>query len=145
MADLPAKLRERVSLRAEAVGARRGRVRFNATGTAAAAVGMGDAEVPVVALDEALVGEEVTFLKMDIAGAEIDALQGAGALIRERRPVLAICAYHLQDHLWRVPLTIREIAPDYRLFLRAHNREGYDLVCYAVPPHRLASLGKIAT
>ena len=41
-------------------------------------------------------------------------------------------------HLWRIPLMLREWCPDASLFLRPHNEEGWDLVCYVVPPARLA-------
>src|SRR5437868_9067030 len=43
------------------------------------------------------------------------------------------CAYHQQNHLWKIPLLIAEIAPSYRFFFRAHNEEAWDFVCYAVP------------
>lgn len=71
---------------------------------------------------------------MDIEGSELDALVGAQELIRRANPILAVCAYHRQDHLWRVPLLIHSISDQYRFFLRPHGSEGWDLVCYAVPP-----------
>ena len=37
----------------------------------------------------------------------------------------------------RIPLLLREWRNDYALFLRPHNEEGWDLVCYAVPRARL--------
>ena len=52
--------------------------------------------------------------------------------------MLAICVYHKQDHLWRIPLLLREWH-EYAFFLRPHNEEGWDLVCYAVPRARLTS------
>jgi hypothetical protein len=78
-----------------------------------------------------------TFIKMDIEGAEVDALIGARRLIENALPVLAICVYHQPDHLWRIPLLIRSFSDQYRFFLRPHNEEGWDLVCYAVPASRL--------
>ena len=56
----------------------------------------------------------------------------------ERRPVLAICSYHRQTDLWRIPELIHSIDADYRLFIRPHLIEGWDLVCYAVPAERFA-------
>ena len=38
-------------------------------------------------------------IKLDIEGAERDALKGGLKSIRQYRPVLAICAYHKQDDL----------------------------------------------
>jgi hypothetical protein len=94
-------------------------------------------EVRCAPLDEVLEGVDVTFLKMDIEGAEPDALAGAAKLIARCRPVLAICVYHRQDHLWTIPLWIKRLVPEYRLYLRPHHEECWDLVCYAVPPERM--------
>jgi len=51
-------------------------------------------------------------------------------------PIVAVCVYHRQDHLWRIPLMLRELSDEYEFFLRPHNEEGWDLVCYAVPRAR---------
>ena len=73
---------------------------------------------------------------MDIEGAEPGALLGARGLIQQHRPILAICVYHLQEHLWEIPQMLREMVADYNFHLRPHDREGWDLVCYAVPAER---------
>ncbi len=67
----------------------------------------------------------------------MDALVGARKTIQEKLPVLAVCAYHNQDHVWRIPLLIHSFSDQYRFFLRPHNLEGWDLVCYAIPLDRL--------
>ena len=72
-----------------------------------------------------------TFLKMDIEGAEPDALAGAAAILRDSAPTLAICLYHERCHLWRLPAQIHEANPKYRLFLRRHSDESWETVCYA--------------
>ena len=74
---------------------------------------------------------------MDIEGAELDAIEGSQRVIEEDRPVLALCVYHTQDHLWKVPLAVKEIHEEYRFFLRPHMQECWDTVCYAVPPDRI--------
>ena len=84
-------------------------------------------------LDETLACERPTYIKMDIEGAEMDALAGAAATLARHAPTLAICSYHVQDHLWRVPGRINELMPDARLLLRTHCVDGFDLVCYAIP------------
>jgi hypothetical protein len=68
----------------------------------------------------------------------VDALEGARKTIQRHAPILAICVYHRQDHVWRIPLLLRQWRDDYAFFLRPHNEEGWDLVCYAVPRARLA-------
>lgn len=74
---------------------------------------------------------------MDIEGSELDALAGARNIIRKGMPILTICLYHRYDDLWRIPLFINSLAGEYRLFLRPHEIEGWQLVCYAIPSHRL--------
>jgi FkbM family methyltransferase len=78
-----------------------------------------------------------TYIKMDIEGAELEALWGARNLLREQSPVLAICAYHTSDHLWQIPLLIHAIQPDYKLFFRRYGEGAFELVWYAVPPERV--------
>lgn len=128
-----------VAIRA-ATGARRERLRFIATGSAMSAVGDGDGdgdvEVESLALDEALAGDEPTFVKMDIEGSELEALAGARRIIAEHEPVLAISCYHRQEHLWQIPLLIARTSPNYRFYLRPHDTEMWDLVCYAIPASR---------
>ena len=94
--------------------------------------------------DELLEHEHPTFIKMDIEGAEPDALRGARATIARHRPILAVCVYHLQDHLWSIPLTLREMCGEYDFVLRPHNEEGWDLVCYGVPRERSRRSGNTA-
>ncbi len=137
VAALPADVAGKVELAQCAVGAANGRVRFAANGTAASAVGNdGDVEVECVALDALPAANSATYVKMDIEGAEADALAGARRLIQERLPTLAVAVYHRPDDLWRIPQLIRSISAEHRLFLRPHDHV-FDLVCYAVPTSRL--------
>lgn len=138
--------RDRIEAHYLAVGANRATVRFQSTGTVQAAVSSdGDIEVEQVPLDELLKGAEPTFIKMDIEGAELGALEGARHLIRESQPLLAVCVYHTPSDLWRIPLKIHELAPKHSLYLRPHVEDGWDLVCYAVPSERLSAIDRSAT
>lgn len=130
----------RVEAHCVALGPRRATVRFRATGTVQAAVSSeGDFEVEQVTLDELLSHLPPTFIKMDIEGAEYGAIQGARRVISKYEPLLAVCVYHTQSDLWRIPLMIRALAPRLSLYLRPHVEDGWDLVCYAVPPERVVS------
>lgn len=62
--------------------------------------------------------ERVDFIKMDIEGAEPEALAGAVGLIRRDRPRMAICIYHDPDHAESIPRAILEAAPGYHTFTR---------------------------
>jgi len=134
---LDASVRGHIKMRQKAVGDSDRIVRFDARGTDGSAIGSGDSEVECIALDSVANSFDApTFIKMDIEGAEPLALLGAARTIASHSPILAICAYHQQDHLWRIPALIHKLNPAYRLYLRPHRIEGWDSVCYAVPPER---------
>lgn len=94
---------------------------------------LGDDAVQGVSLDEALHGFAPTLVKMDIEGAELQALQGARRTLRAFRPGLAVCVYHRPEHLFEVPLFVRRLRLGYRLHLRSYRHAGFDLVMYARP------------
>lgn len=71
--------------------------------------------VPVRKIDN-LIDEKISFIKMDIEGAEIDALKGAAEMIRRDKPQMIISAYHRTRHMWEIPLLIKEIEPTYKIF-----------------------------
>jgi FkbM family methyltransferase len=93
----------------------------------------GDVEVPVTRLDDVLGGERVTFIKMNIEGAELRALRGARESINRWVPRLAISAYHRPSDLWQVPFLIHEIEPRYSLHLRQQDAGVIETVAYALP------------
>jgi len=137
--SMPVAAGRKIACVHQAVGAASGTVQFNPMGTELSAAGSGHLEVPCVALDESLGAETPTIIKFDIEGAELGALAGARHVIQRSLPVLAVSAYHRQADLWDVPLAIAAISGDYRFFLRPHEFEGWDLVCYAAPSHRVAA------
>jgi hypothetical protein len=48
-------------------------------------------------------------------------------------PILAVCIYHKQDHLWKVPLLINSLFDGYRFYIRSYMAGRLETVCYAVP------------
>jgi FkbM family methyltransferase len=141
VAALPVDVQARVRCRQVALGAERRTLHLAATGTASSvtsvAASAGTIAVPAETIDALVEADRPTFIKLDIEGFEIEALEGGCQTIQRHAPILAVCVYHVQDHLWRIPLLLREWRQDYALFLRPHNEEGWDLVCYAVPRARL--------
>jgi FkbM family methyltransferase len=134
---LPPLVRSKIDIYSYAVSKEKQTLRFDAEGLASSRVcDQGQLEVQAIRLDHFL-KRPPTLLKMDIEGAEYDALLGAQDSIRRFGPVLGICIYHLPEDLWRIPLLMRSLRPDYRLFLRSHDDQGWDLVAYAVPADRL--------
>ena len=87
----------------------------------------------LVRLDDALKGERITFIKMDIEGFETAALRGAIEIVRRQKPQLAICVYHRTSDFWEIPSLIREANPEYKLYLRHHyDRNALETVLYSV-------------
>jgi FkbM family methyltransferase len=97
-------------------------------------IGAGTAVGHVVRLDDVIGDQRVTFLKMDIEGAELKALEGGRKTILANKPALAICVYHHFKDLWEIPLFIKSLVPEYRIYLRHHTKLEYETVCYAIPP-----------
>jgi FkbM family methyltransferase len=88
--------------------------------------------IQCISLDDAIPGFRPTLIKMDIEGAEFEALLGARSMIQESRPGLAICLYHRPEHLWQIPIMIQKWSYGYKFYLRSHYYNGFELVMYAV-------------
>jgi FkbM family methyltransferase len=74
--------------------------------------------MPVTTIDdmaETLGLERVDFIKMDIEGAERQALRGARRSIARWKPNLSICAYHRPDDAEAIPATVRHARSDYHV------------------------------
>ena len=95
----------------------------------------GEIEMPVTTIDEVLGERRLTYVKMNIEGAEIDALQGGRNTIRKWQPRLALSIYHRASDLWRIPQLVLELDPGYRLYLRQHDGGIIETVLYALPSH----------
>lgn len=89
--------------------------------------------VEAAALDDLLGDQEVTFIKMDIEGAEIEALRGAQKIITEQKPKLAISIYHKPEDILTIPQLILEYNSSYKFYLRHYSFSDYDTVLYAIP------------
>ena len=135
--QLSEPIRTKVILYNLAVGAKRGIVHFTSTGGTGSKISDVGVKVECVPIDELFENKPLTFLKMDIEGAEFDSLLGARKVIERDRPVLAICLYHTQNDLWRIPLLVREMLPEHQLFLRAYEGDGFQTVLFAVPTHKV--------
>ena len=107
---------------------------FNAgMGEGASITQNGASHIAVAALDTVLAGHTVDFIKLDVEGAELQALQGATHLVQRSRPVLALSLYHRPQDLWELPLALADMCENYRLSIRQHFANSFDSVLYAVP------------
>jgi len=92
----------------------------------------GDIEILVTSIDEELEDVPVTFIKMDIEGSELEALRGAKQTIQRYKPKLAICIYHKLSDIVEIPLYIKELVPEYKLYIRHYSTARTETVLYAV-------------
>lgn len=110
----------------------KGELRFDSRADSSCISQEGTIRVPVTSVDEALAGERITFIKMDIEGAELEALHGAEHCIREQHPKLAICVYHKPKDIVEIPAYILSLCGDYKLYLRHYSDWEIETVLYAV-------------
>ena len=77
---------------------------------------------------------EVTFIKMDIEGAELRALEGARNTIATYKPKLYVCAYHRNEDMFALPFKIKELYEGYKIYFRQHPYiPAWESNFYAVP------------
>lgn len=76
--------------------------------------------------------EKVDYIKMDIEGAELNALKGAKETIQKHQPDMAICVYHDSFHLWELILYINSVYNGYDFYLYHHGLGCCETVLYAV-------------
>ncbi len=87
----------------------------------------GEEAVEITTLDDDI-KEKITFIKMDIEGGEQAALRGAKEHIMNEKPKLAICTYHNNTDIWKIPRMMREMNPEYKLYMRYNGPEyGYNV------------------
>lgn len=87
--------------------------------------------IEVNSLDN-LIDEKVTFIKLDIEGAELQALEGAKNLIRKYKPKLAISVYHKRDDIYNIPKLVLNLVPEYKLWLRHYSLLQYETILYCI-------------
>lgn len=76
--------------------------------------------------------DRVAMIKMDIEGAEYDAITGAKETIMKNHPVLAISIYHRRGDILKIPELILSYDESYRFYLRHYSLSNIDTVLYAI-------------
>jgi len=91
--------------------------------------------IETISIDEAVCSyDKITFIKMDIEGAEREAIEGGANTIRSCMPRLAICIYHKPDDVLAIPEAILSISINYIFYIRHHAPwVGNETVLYAIP------------
>ncbi|NRT73690.1 FkbM family methyltransferase [Clostridium beijerinckii] len=83
-------------------------------------------------IDSILNGRKCDYIKMDIEGAEYNALLGAKNTILNNKVQLAISVYHKQNDIIDIPLLINEYNSKYKFYLRNYSKFGMECVLYAI-------------
>lgn len=89
-------------------------------------------DVKTCSIDDTVpIDEEVTLIKMDIEGAEYEALLGAEKTIKRNKPCCAISIYHNASDYWRLMMLLKEFVPEYKFAVRHYKNRHVDTVLYA--------------
>lgn len=118
-----------------AVGNTAGTLRLSGSGGPGASIDDVGEEVPALTLDGFCLSRGLTkvdFIKMDVEGAEEDALKGAERIIREHRPRMALSAYHKFFDIAALPARVLSLAP-YTFKLRHFSDCAWETVLYCMP------------
>ncbi len=110
-------------------------------------MGAGDGQRRDVVLGETLdnlflehLPRRIDYLKMDIEGADLDALMGAEKLLRAHRPVVAVAAYHLAEHVAGIAEFLHQTLAPCRIYA-AHDPAWHFHIHYIVVPDERAQAG----
>ena len=97
-----------------------------------------DEHIDTISIDEFVSRQDVRkvdFIKLDIEGSELSALEGARETILSHRPLLAVCIYHQLQHYYEIPFMLSEHTTDY-VFRIGHYSPFHvfsETVLYAIP------------
>ena len=102
----------------------------NGLGSRMTSGGVGGDECRTVRLGKYITNEK-TFIKADVESYEYKLILGAREEIARFRPKMAICIYHNPVDFFSLPLLLKELVPEYKLFIRHHLRTLSETVLYA--------------
>lgn len=106
---------------------------FEATAGGCSHIGEGNAVIKTAVIDDVVdISDKVTFIKMDVEGAELESLKGAKMIIKRDHPKLAICIYHKPEDMVTLPLYIKSLVPEYKFYLRSYSNSDNEMVLYAI-------------
>ncbi len=76
--------------------------------------------------------KKVDFIKLDIEGAELNALKGATDTLRNFRPKLAVALYHSPEDFNSIPKFIKELELGYRFYLSHATIHAEETMLFAI-------------
>ena len=96
-----------------------GKIGFSSLAGRQSAVG-GENMIKSLSLPTLCEDVEPTFIKIDSEGCEIEILKGGENILKEFKPKMNIAAYHKGEDIFKLPILINSINPDYEIHLRHH-------------------------
>lgn len=130
---------KRVTIINKGLGKTKEMLRFCAGGGVSSNISeFGELVVEIDAIDNLVPERHITFIKMDIEGAEEEALIGAEKTIKRCKPILAISAYHRKKDLFLLVQLIKKFNPYYKIYFRhmfyyQTVKVQPDVIIYAIP------------
>lgn len=92
----------------------------------------GNNQIKTINLDSIKECHNASFIKMDIEGAELEALKGAENILKKNKPKLAICIYHSDQDMIDIIEYINKLNLGYKIYLRQHGLNEADTVIYCI-------------
>lgn len=125
---------ERIEFHQVGLAKESGKATFCNTGTSSSYVSEQSAqgqEIILRAMDEVVGDTRVSFIKMDIEGSELSALQGAAKTIQRDKPLCAISVYHKPGDMVVLMKYLANLVPEYKFALRHYSNVDAETVLYA--------------
>lgn len=88
--------------------------------------------IEATTIDESTNGDAVTFIKLDVEGAEYEALVGAEKTIKKYHPRMAISIYHKPEDIFTLPELVMSMSDDYKFYLRHYQISRCETILYAI-------------
>ena len=97
-----------------AVSAKNGKIEFLSKGGRNSRLGEGKI-IDAISVDS--LKEDFSFIKLDVEGEEKNAILGAQKMLRQK-PKLIVSAYHKSEDIFALPILIKKLNPEYKVYLR---------------------------
>ena len=109
-----------------------GKIGFSSLAGRQSAIG-GENMIKSLSLPTLCKGYEPTFIKIDSEGCELEILKGGKEFLNKFKPKMNVAAYHKSEDIFKLPILINAINPEYKIHLRHHpNIPAWDTLFYCV-------------
>jgi FkbM family methyltransferase len=109
-----------------------GEIGFSSLAGRQSAVG-GENMIKSLSLPSLSKGSEPTFIKIDAEGCELEILKGGKEFLKKFKPKMNVAAYHKSEDIFKLPILINSINPEYKIHLRHHPYiPAWDTLIYCV-------------